>query len=51
MKATLLILGFIIYNMWLFWVEDYWVLAGLMVIDLLYLLCRRRNWRAQGRFC
>ncbi len=50
MKATLLILGFIIYNMWLFWVEDYWVLAGLMVIDLLYLLCRRRNWRAQGRF-
>ncbi len=50
MKAALLILGFIIYNIWLFWVEDYWVLAGLLVIDLLYLFCRRRNWRAQGHF-
>ena len=51
MKATLLILGFITYNIWLFWVEDYWALAGLLAIDLLYLFCRRRrNWRAQGHF-
>lgn len=51
MKGALLFLGFIIYNIWLFWLEDWRIFAGLLLLDLcMLLLLWRHHWRRQVRF-
>ena len=32
MKSALSILGFIIYDIWLFWINDFWMLSLLAVL-------------------
>lgn len=51
MKSALLILGFIVYNVGLFWTDQFWLLGILLVLELsLAFLFPGKSRRATGRF-
>lgn len=51
MKSALLILGVIVYNVCLFWIDVFWVLGCLLGVNLaLVVILPKINWRAQCSF-